>query len=204
MQAEKTHRSRRIPPKRYRKATPEEYLEFEYKAERKNEYVTGEIRPMSYTSENHGLLVANLIILLGTALKGSNCRVYPSDRMLHVPETGNFYYPDVMVVCGDSQFFQYKQRMQATLNPTVLIEVLSETTSDYDETIKWHSYKRIKTLQQYIRVHQNLMLLELYTRVGNSNDWLNTEAELPDQTVMIGGCEVKVSEVYEHVALVKK
>ncbi len=156
---------------------------------------------MPYTSENHGLIVANLIALLHAALKGSGCRVYPSDRMLLVPQTGNYYYPDVMVVCGESIFHQFKPRMVATLNPTVLIEVLSESTGDYDETKKWYNYKQIDTLQQYVRVSQDQIRLDLYTRVGTTNDWLNTFAEQPDQTVTINGCAIRVSEVYEHVVM---
>ena len=168
----------------------------------KNEYIDGEIRLIPYTSENHGLIVANLIILLGNALKGTGCRVYPSDRMLFVPETENYYYPDVMIVCGESIFKTYKGKMQATVNPTVLIEVLSESTSDYDETMKWYNYKKLDSLQQYIRVSQNALRLDLYTRVGDSNDWLNTFAEQAEQSVTIGGCTITVQDVYEHVRVI--
>ncbi|GAB3494244.1 Uma2 family endonuclease [Spirosoma knui] len=199
MQAEKVHHPRKGISQRRRKATPEQYFALETRSVRKHEYIDGEIRLMPYTSENHGLIVANLIIALGNALKDTACRVYPSDRMLFTTQTGNYYYPDVMVVCGESQFYQFKPRMQATLNPTVLIEVLSETTSDYDEAVKWYAYKQIPTLQQYVRVSQNEIRLDLYTRVGNSNDWLNTFAEQLDQSITIGGCTVKVSEVYENV-----
>ncbi len=165
----------------------------------KHEYIDGEIRPMPYTSENHGLIVANLIGLLFNALKGTGCRVYPSDRMLYVPETGNYYYPDVMVVCGESVFNTYKGKMQATVNPTGLVEVLSESTSDYDETMKWYDYKQLHSLQQYVRVSQKVVRLDIYTRVGDTNDWLNTFAEQPDQSVTIGGCAITVHDVYEHV-----
>ncbi len=168
----------------------------------KHEYIDGKIRLMPYTSENHGLIVSNLIILLGSALRGTGCRVYPSDRMLFVPETENYYYPDVMVVCGESVFKTYKGKMQATVNPTVLIEVLSESISDYDETMKWYNYKKLDSLQQYIRVSQNALRLDLYTRVGDSNDWLNTFAEQSDQSVTIGGCTIIVRDVYEHVTVI--
>lgn len=154
---------------------------------------------MPYTSENHGLLVSNLIGLLFHALRGTGCRVYPSDRMLYAAATGNYYYPDVMVVCGESVFHTYKGNMQATTNPTVLIEVLSVSTSEYDETKKWYSYKQIETLQQYVRVSQDEVRIESYTRVDASNDWLNTFAEQVDQTVTIGGCQLLVGDVYEHV-----
>ncbi|MFD2574495.1 Uma2 family endonuclease [Spirosoma soli] len=206
MQAEKVcrSRSRKGVSQRRRKATPEQYFEGEIRSVRKHEYIDGEIRLMPYTSENHGLIVANLTGLLFAALNGTNCRVYPSDHMLFTPQTGNYYYPNVMVVCGESQFYQFKPRMQATLNPTVLIEVLSETTNDYAvprlaEAVKWYAYKQIPTLHQYVRVSQDEIRLDLFTRVGDTNDWLNTFAEQPDQTVTVAGCAVKVSEVYEHV-----
>ncbi|WP_077921189.1 Uma2 family endonuclease [Spirosoma sp. 209] len=199
MQITKPSRRPGAISQRRRKATPEQYFAFEARSGRKHEYIDGEIRLMPYTSENHGLIVANLIALLHSALKGSGCRVYPSDRMLYVPPTGNYYYPDVMVVCGESLFHQFKPRMVATLNPTVLIEVLSESTGEYDETMKWYNYKQIDTLQQYVRVSQDQVRLDLYTRVGTTHDWLNTFAEQLDQTVTIGSCEIRVSEVYEHI-----
>lgn len=166
---------------------------------RKHEYIDGEIRLMSYTSENHGILVANLIGLFFNCFKGTYCRVYPSDRMLYVPQTGNYYYPDVMVVCGELQFHPYKLRMKATLNPMVLIEVLSETTGEFDEMMKWYNYKQIDSLQQYVLVSQNEVRLDVHTRVSSSNDWLNTFAEQLDQTIIIAGCELRVRDVYEPV-----
>lgn len=204
MQAEKPKPLRHIRRKKRpagRPATPAQYLDFEYAAKRKHEYAEGEIRLMAYTSENHGLLVANLIGLLFAALKGTGCRVYPSDRLLHIPATGAFYYPDVMIVCGESDFFNYKQTMKATLNPTTLIEVMSVTTSDYDETVKWWGYRRISTVQQYVRVSQNEYYVELYTRTNDSTEWLNTYYTEPDQTLTINGVVLRVADVYENVVL---
>ncbi|MBO0935176.1 Uma2 family endonuclease [Fibrella sp. HMF5335] len=199
MQAPPTRRSATRQAQRRRKATLDQYMTTVVQSVQKQEYIDGEIRLMPYTSENHGLIVANLIGLLGTSLKGTGYRVYPNNRMLFVPETANYYYPDVMVVCGESVFKTYKGKMQATVNPTVLIEVLSESTSDYDETMKWYNYNKLHSLQQYIRVSQNALRLDLYTRVGDSNDWLNTFAEQPDQSVTIGGCTITIRDVYEHV-----
>jgi Uma2 family endonuclease len=201
MQATTTRRAIAGQSQRRRKATLDQYMTTEAHSVQRNEYIDGEIRLMPYTSENHGLIVANLIGLLFNALKGTGCRVYPSDRMLYVPETGNYYYPDAMVVCGESIFHTYKGRMQATINPLLLIEVLSDSTSDYDETLKWYDYKRLRSLHQYVRVSQNDLRLDIYTRVGDTNDWLNTFAEQPDQTVTIGGCLLQVREVYEHVKI---
>lgn len=186
---------------RRRKVTLDQYMTMVSRSVRKHEFVNGEIRPSIYASENHCLLTANLIGLLGTSLRITACRVYPNDRMLYVPQMDNYFYPDVMVVCGDSQFHTYKGKMQATTNPTVLVEVLSVTSKDYDEFTKWHNYRQIDSLQQYVCVAQDECRIDLYTRVGNSNEWLNTFVNQLDQTLTINGCVLTVREVYEHVSL---
>jgi hypothetical protein len=111
-----------------------------------------------------------------------------------------------MVVCGESDFFNYKQTMKATLNPTTLIEVMSVTTSDYDETVKWcgprsAGYQQISTVQQYVRVSQNECWIELYTCIGDSTDWLNSHYDQPEQTLTINSVSLRVADVYENVVI---
>lgn len=183
-------------------ATVDEYMALERQSPARHEFINGEIRPMPYTSENHSLLIANLIGTLHVGLKGTACRVYPSDRMLHVPDCNRFYYPDVMVVCGESQFFYHKLKMHATLNPTVLIEVLSDSTAAFDEVDKWNCYKKIKTLRQFLLVSQNRMLVELFNRVADSNEWLNTSADSPEQTIQVADCAISLPDLYASVALI--
>ena len=178
-------------------------MALEARSVRKHEFLNGEIRLVPYTSEHHGLLVSNMIGLLGTSLRGTNCRVYPSDRMLYVPPMDNYFYPDVMVVCGESQFHTYKGSMQATTNPTTLIEVLSVSTKGYDEQTKWWNYRHLESLQQYMFVAQDEYRIELYTRVGNSNDWLNTLVTEPGQSLTVNGCVFTAEQVYEHVKFLR-
>ena len=85
----------------------------------------------------------------------------------------------------------------------MLVEVLSVTSKDYDELTKWHNYRQIDSLQQYACVAQDECRIDLYTRVGNSNDWLNTFVNQPDQTLTISGCVLTVREVYEHISSTK-
>src|SRR6185436_11448086 len=110
--------------------SPEEYLEIERKAERKSEYYQGEMFAMAGASPRHAWIVSNLIIELGRQLKTKPCRVSASDLRLRVSPTGLYTYPDVIVVCGEPQFADNQN--DTLLNPTLIVEVLSDSTRDYD------------------------------------------------------------------------
>ena len=90
--------------------TPAEYLEQERRAERKSEYLQGEVFAMAGASRRHGLIVTNLTAELRQQLKGKPCEVYSSDLRLRVTAAGLYTYPDVMVVCGDVQFCRRPER----------------------------------------------------------------------------------------------
>lgn len=179
----------------------EEYLEMEYRSDMvRHEYRDGEIRMMGYASEAHELLVANLVAALHNCLDGTPCRVYPSNRLLHVPDCGKaFYYADALVVCGPTQFFNYKKKMQATLNPSVIIEVLSDSTEDYDRAKKWECYQQIASLRQYLLVAQDEVRVETYRREAETAPWTYFRLTDPAQTVRILECEVLLRKVYQHV-----
>ena len=177
----------------------EKYLEAEYRSQKRHEYLAGEVRAMGYASEEHELIVSNFVRLLGNCLFKSECRVYPSNRMLHIPECERFFYADVLVVCGPTEFFQYKKKMKATLNPSVIIEVLSDSTEAIDQNEKWHCYQKIKSLRNYVLVSQQSPFVEIYRRVEDTNDWYYTSANDLSKRVKIGDCEMSLEEIYENV-----
>jgi Uma2 family endonuclease len=177
----------------------EDYLAAEYSSHERHEYLNGEVRLMAYASEEHELIVANLVRLLGNCLEGTGCRVYPSNRMLHIPECNRFYYADVIVVCGTSEFYDFKKKMKATLNPSVIIEILSDSTEEYDRHTKWHCYQKIKSLKQYLLVSQSELYLESFQRISDLNEWLFTSADQAEQTIKIGNCEISLSAIYANI-----
>jgi len=89
-------------------------------------------------SERHNLIAANIIITLGTQLKGRSCRVYPSDLKVKVPNSKRFFYPDVSVVCGNAEFEDDER--DVILNPILIVEVSSESTAAFDRGKKFLSY----------------------------------------------------------------
>ena len=100
------------------------------------------------------------------------------------------------MVCGPTEFFHYKKKMQATLNPSVIIEVLSDSTEDYDRAKKWECYQQIASLRQYVLVAQDEVSLETYRRESETTPW--TYLRLTDlaQTVRVLECEVLLSKIY--------
>ena len=98
---------------------------------------------MTGASARHNLIVANLIASLHAQLRGKNCTVYPSDLRLKVESTSLYTYPDAMVICGDLQFAE--KRQDTVINPSVIIEVLSSSTENYDH----EKYLRITALLTY-------------------------------------------------------
>ena len=178
--------------------TPEEYLEQERRAERKSEYLQGEVFAMAGASRRHGLIVANLIAELRQQLKEKPCEVYPSDVRLRVTAAGLYTYPDVMVVCGDIQFAD--DQKDTLLNPVLLIEVLSESTRDYDLGVKFQYYRTLPSLMEYLTVAQDEPLVGHYRRQPEDR-WLLVETRDLSQTIQLPSisCSLAMAEIYDKV-----
>ncbi|HZD05565.1 MAG TPA: Uma2 family endonuclease [Longimicrobiales bacterium] len=178
--------------------SPEEYLDLERRAETKSEYLDGRIYAMAGASRAHNAIVANLVIEIGRQVKGGPCRVYPSDLRVRVSEAGMYTYPDVSVVCGEAELED--EHRDTLLNPTVLIEVLSESTERYDRGRKAEHYRRIGSLQEYVLVAQAEPHVECYRRAGE-REWVLTEAVGLDESAQLTAvpCVLLLRDVYDGV-----
>jgi Uma2 family endonuclease len=133
--------------------TPEEYLALEATATERSEYHQGEINPMVGASINHNRIVFNLNLLLGNALAQQiQYEVFINDLKVWLPETYSFTYPDVLVV--KHPLMMYENRDDVITNPCLIIEVLSQSTANYDKGDKFDSYRTLPSLQEYILVDQ--------------------------------------------------
>jgi Uma2 family endonuclease len=130
--------------------TPEEYLAVERRAEYKSEYVDGLMYQMAGGSEAHNLITGNVVTELNVQLRDTPCKVYPSDMKVREPGSRKFHYPDVSVVCGETQFAD--QHRDVILNPVLIVEVLSDTTAAYDRGKKFQSYHAVGTVRGCDRV----------------------------------------------------
>jgi Uma2 family endonuclease len=184
-------------PKMY---SPQEYLALERKSSYKSEYWDGEIFAMAGASERHNLISLNVGAELRTQLRGRNCRVYPSDMRVRIPATGLYTYPAIIVVCGKPQFEDREQ--DTLLNPTLIVEVLSASTENYDRGRKFQNYRSLASLTEYLLIAQDEVHLEHYLRRPDQQ-WLLTETQDRQGTLHLPTieCTLAVAEVYDKVEI---
>jgi len=178
--------------------TPEEYLALERAAERKSEYLDGEIIGMTGASRRHSLIAANLIREIGQQLKGRSCEVLTGDMRIRVPATGLYTYADVVAVCGEPALAD--GHFDTLTNPAVLIEVLSPSTQDYDRGTKFVHYRTLDSLREYLLVSQDRPRVEQYTRQEDGNWLLSEKADLAATVILPSiGCQLAMAEIYDRV-----
>lgn len=183
-------------PKTY--FTPEEYLELERQAEYKSEYFNGEIFAMGGASPRHVLIVTNVVAELRSQLKKQPCTVYSTDLRVRVSPTGLYTYPDVVVVCGKPLFSD--ERKDTLTNPTLIVEVLSKSTKDYDRGDKFEQYRTLDSLKEYVLIAQDRYHTEHHVRQMD-NTWLLSETNrIEDSIELISiGCHLELVEIYDKV-----
>ncbi len=181
--------------------TPVEYLELERKSEIRSEYIAGRMYAMSGASRRHALIAGNLHGEIWSRLRGRDCEVYMNDLRVKVSPTGMYTYPDIVAVCGEVRLED--EHFDTLLNPTVIVEVLSESTEAYDRGEKFAHYRRLDTLREYVLVAQDKIRIEHFRREGE--EWILSEVSGPDATLHLGSidCHVAVAAIYEKVEFVR-
>ena len=177
--------------------TPQEYLEAERAAETKNEYFDGKICAITGASLQHNRITRNLTLSLASQLHGGRCELLSSDLRVKVEATGLYTYPDVVVACGELQLED--RHLDTLLNPTVIIEVLSNSTADYDRGEKFAHYRRIPSLREYLLVSQDRCRIERFVR--RDDEWVLTEFGDPQGSLKLDsvGCVLSLRDVYDRV-----
>lgn len=175
----------------------EEYLEMERNSSVKHEFYKGEIFAMAGAKERHNLIVSNLIIAFGTRFKNQPCFVYPSDMRVAIDKNDHYTYPDVILVCGERKFLDNKN--DTLLNPNVIIEVLSESTENYDRGKKFEAYRTIPSLQEYMLVSSDRKKIEVFSKSPDGR-WYLFESD-PSESVEITSLKtnISLSEVYDKI-----
>ena len=171
--------------------TGEEYLLIEAQSDYKSEFFDGEIYAMAGASYNHVQIAENTFVALRTQLKQKSCHAHMLD--LRTKAGSAYTYPDLLVICGEPIF---SDQYDTITNPTVVIEILSDSTEKTDRTIKFEKYKQIETLKEYLLISQNEMRFELFRRTDAL--WLSDMSATAMQLVSIN-CTLTANDVYENV-----
>ena len=200
-------------PQPYR-FTVEEYLAFERASAERHEYLDGVIyamagsaspQAMAGESEDHGIICMNLSVSLGSQVRGTPCRAFSKDTKVRCgpyrPHTreGLYAYPDLVVVCGPSQY--HDQARDVLLNPTVIVEVLSPSTAAFDRGEKFRRYRAwLPTLTDYVLVAQDRPLMDHYHRQEDGT-WTFRALEGCEASLHLDsiGCTMPLADVYERI-----
>jgi Uma2 family endonuclease len=176
--------------------TEAEYLEYERTHDGKYEYVNGEVVAMSGVSDAHDRIQINATVALANRLRGGPCRVRGPDLRVRLDETGLYCYPDLTIVCGEPAFAA--TRPVTLLNPRVIIEVLSETTEEYDRGAKVAHYRHRASVDLILLIDSRRRMIECQQRNPNKT-W--TLSEHTSGMVVVLEHELSLDELHGGVAL---
>jgi Uma2 family endonuclease len=182
---------------------------------------------MAGASLAHNRIVANLLRVLGSALRGKPCAPYPSDLRVRLPSGDRYVYPDVTVICDPVELTDEHQ--DVVLNPRVVIEVLSDSpgssdtnapleapeggasslrsaqtgalvASGFDRGPKFEDYRGMPSVQEILFVSRDHRLIEHYARTEGA--WTLREHRVGDVVKLVSvPATLALDEVYEGLAL---
>lgn len=184
-------------PKLKLKISVEDYLAGEKVSQIKHEYIDGEVYAMAGTSKSHNRIIGNLLEKLKSHLRGSDCEPFFVDIKVRSEKFNRFYYPDLIVVCGEDAESEY-----FTTKPKIIVEVLSASTALTDRREKMFVYKELESVVEYVLIEQNRMYAEIYRRREASDlwDWIEFDAS---EEIEFSSVEFKMplTEIYAGVVL---
>jgi Uma2 family endonuclease len=176
--------------------SPEDYLQLEAQSPARHEYVAGRVYAMTGATLRHNILAGNLYAALRAHLKASPCRVFIEGVKLNVARDNAYYYPDVMVSC-DPRLQTIANDAMVIDQPTVLIEVLSDSTEGVDRREKFFAYRKLASLKEYLLIAQNQQEIELFRRQGDVG-WERCVFSAGDELVVSSlDFRCPLAEVYE-------
>ncbi len=182
--------------------TLEEYLQLEADTNCKYEYHAGQVYAMSGGTIEHAVICGNIFAAPRAALrqKGQDCRVFNGEAKVYIALSKTYVYPDAMVVCGGVE--QSDEEGHALVNPTLVVEVLSKSTADYDRGDKFYRYRQLPSLREYVLIEQSKAVVETYNKPKGSDLWRITRTEGINATVHFHSVNVSLGmdEIYEDVS----
>jgi Uma2 family endonuclease len=175
--------------------TPEEYLAWESEQPNKNEYFFGEVYAIVGTTDAHNIVTLNVAFALRAALRDRPCRIFAADVKVGPKTAEVYFYPDVFVTCDERD---HQNRNQKS-HPVLIVEVLSESTGDFDRGEKFAAYRRIDELREYVLIDPERRTIDLF-RLDPNKHWvlwdLRGESELVLESV---GLTIQTAELFENV-----
>ena len=176
----------------------EEYIKLEQQTETKYEYHEGFVYAMAGATFEHTAISSNIFGELVMSFQDKkNCRSFNSDLKIHIQKKNKYLYPDATVVCDDIQKSEILEG--AITNPTIIIEVLSESTEKYDRGDKFFFYKQLPSLKEYILIDQYQAQIDIYERKGDLWKISRIEGMGENLTIPSISVEIPLENIYRDV-----
>lgn len=185
------------------KLSIQEYQQQELDTGLKHEFIDGVICALAGGTINHGRLCGNIYTELRKQLGeiDSKCEAFNSEIKLHIEKKNAFVYPDAMVICGNTLISEEDEH--AVVNPVLVAEVLSKSTSNYDRGEKFYLYRQIPSLEEYIIIEQSVQVVEVYYKKPGNDLWRITRYDESNPNVELKslGIVVSIEDIYANINL---
>ena len=151
-----------------RRLTVEEYLERDADLDQgRYEYLDGRVWLLAGATPDHNLVKDNIRSELHPNISPDGCRSFTSDQRVKISDT-RYVYPDVVVLCGTPEYTD--ESPPSLVNPELLVEVTSESTSDCDHQAKLEAYLNLDSLREYWIASPSTPIITQYVRRGD--EWI--------------------------------
>lgn len=188
-----------VPVKRISAA---EYLQIDRAAEVRSDFYRGEMFAMAGASKSHNRIVRNLLVALETQFRQNlrRCEAFASDLRVEVDAENHYSFPDIVAVCGEPKFLDDQE--DTLLNPILIIEVLSDSTEGYDRGLKFETYWKLASVQEYVLISQHRPLVQRFARQADDS-WNLTNLEQLTDIAQFSSVDatVPLAEIYLDVEL---
>lgn len=185
------------------KLTIQEYLNQERETDTKYEYHDGEIYALAGGTINHAMLCGNIFGEIRNGLRNnkSNCKPFTSEIKVNIDKANSFVYPDCTVVCGEIE--TSKNEVNSITNPVLIVEVLSKSTALYDRSDKFHLYRKLSSLKEYVLIEQNRYIVDVNFKSKKSDFWKITRYEGLEEIIHLQSLDIKISmkDLYQDVKI---
>lgn len=182
--------------------TVDEYIEFEENSEIRHEFHNGHLYPIEATTVAHNEVKQNTVALIRPVFRKRGCKVVDETIKLQILENGKYVYPDIMLTCDESD----KNVIYIMQHPSLIIEILSKSTADYDKGTKFNLYQTLPSVEYYLLIESRWQSIELYSRTEKKNFWTYQRFTEPSEIIEFPNLNFQLSfeDIYQDLNIPKR
>ncbi len=181
--------------------TVDEYIDFEEKSDIRHEFHEGHLYPIDGTTLAHNQVKQNMVALMRPVFRKRRCNVVDENVKLQIIENSKYIYPDILLICDDRDI----NSTYILRYPSLIVEILSKSTADYDKGSKFSFYQTLPSIQYYLLIESRWQSIELYSRTKKKNIWTYQRFSEPTEIIEFPKLEFQCSfeDIYKDLNIPK-